>query len=915
MSEVATGWVTLAPSAKGFGSKLNAQIGGQVDGSGKRAGGLFGKAFGAAAGVGAGLAVAGFVKNAVGLEAEFSQTMNTIGAVANVPKKQLKDLSDLALDMGAKTVFSASEAGNAMLELAKGGLSAATIQSGALEGTLTLAAAGGTDMATAATIASNALNTFSLKGKDMGAVAAALAGGANASSASVESLGEALSQVGPGASTAGLNLQETVAVLSAFDAAGIKGSDAGTSLKTMLTRLVPTTTKAKNAMRDLGIDFTNADGSFKSITEISQILQDKLSGLTDEQRTTALSTIFGSDATRAATVLMKQGADGIGKFIKATNDQNAAQRIAESRMKGTAGAIENFKGSVETATLRFGQFVAPAVVKGLNLMTTIVNGIPGAFEAVGRAVSPVVSGVKKVATAFSVLFHDDGVAAFAEIMDNALGNTGQFIGLFRTVGQAIVDTVADLRSFLPVIQQAAGQILPVMADTFRNVLLPAIVGFVSYVGTSLWPIFQQIVGIVRDQVIPIIVSLATFFYGTLYPAVIQIVSAVAQNLKPVFDALVQTFQSSVLPTLQDLLKKFHEWQPTIEKVVVVVLKITGKILEFAAAILGTVLPVAIKFAGWLLQILVPAIATVIGWVVNIIGHLIDFGGAVGDAAGDVVAFAGKVKDKIGDVVGFFTELPGKVKGVFSGAKDWLVQAGKDVINGLIQGLDDAKDWLIAKAKSIAASLPGWVKKVLGIHSPSTVMAEIGRFAVAGFRKGLEDGEKAEDKRIKASIDRLKSKLTDLLSARDSLASSVSSAFTVDLFGGNLAELVSAGKSSVDNLEHAQEAFDALQKRGASKDFLSQLFQSGNTALAVELANASDAQLQQAEHLFEKQNDLAATLGSDVASNEFSNRIDGVRTSIEDLRNDLRNHPKETADALASALDRFASEIIRKRKKK
>jgi TP901 family phage tail tape measure protein len=354
--------------------------------------GLIGKLGVAGAIAGMGAAAVKLGSDSVNLEATFSQTMNTMGAVANVPKDQMKGLSDLALKMGADTTFSASEAANAMLELAKGGLSAATIKSGALAGTLTLAAAGGTSLEVAATIASNALNTFGLKGKDMASVAAALAGGANASSASVESLGQALSQVGPGATNAGLSLQETVATLSAFDAAGIKGADAGTSLKTMLVALVPHTKAARNAMHDLGLKFTDAKGKFLPITNVAQQLKDKLSGLSQEQRTTALSTIFGSDATRAATVLMKQGAAGLTTFIKATQDQNAAQSVAKARMAGTAGAMESFKGSVETAKLQLGLFIAPAVQAGLGMITNAVNGIVPAAQKLsssfGRDLTP-----------------------------------------------------------------------------------------------------------------------------------------------------------------------------------------------------------------------------------------------------------------------------------------------------------------------------------------------------------------------------------------------------------------------------------------------------------------------------------------------------------------------------------------------
>lgn len=340
------------------------------------------------------------VKNAVSTEAAFGKTMNLMQAGSGASGKEMDKLRALAIKMGADTQFSAGQAADAMLELSKSGISPAAIQAGALQGTLTLAAAGGLEMADAAGIAGNALNTFGLEAKDMNSVAAALAGGANASTASVESMGQALRQVGPGAKTAGLSIQETTAVLAAFDNAGIKGSDAGTSLKTMLTRLVPTTVKAKNAMADLGLKFTDSHGKFKSISNISEQLRQKMGKLSDAERTKAMNTIFGSDATRAATVLMGQGAKGIDKLIKKTSDQRAAQKMANASMKGTAGALERMSGSLETASLAIGQMLAPLVVfladhvgAAANAFVAFMPTINAAARALASDLTPAIQGI------------------------------------------------------------------------------------------------------------------------------------------------------------------------------------------------------------------------------------------------------------------------------------------------------------------------------------------------------------------------------------------------------------------------------------------------------------------------------------------------------------------------------------------
>lgn len=377
----------------------------------------------------------GFAKASVDLEAKYSQTMNTIQASSGASEKAMTRLNDLAIKLGQDTSFSANDAANAMLELSKAGITTRNIMGGGVAGTLQLAAAGGTELGTAATIASNAMNAFNLAGKDMDRIAAALAGGANASTASVESLGQALSQVGPGAVNAGLSLNETVAALSAFDSAGVKGSDAGTSLKTMLARLVPQTDKAATAMEQLGLDFVKGNGQFESLENIAGQLQKRLSDLSQAQRTTALNTIFGSDASRAATVLMKEGTDGIRKFIKATEDQNAAQKMADARMSGTAGALERLSGSVETAQLRLGQELAPVVQKaadGLaeNLVPAMDAGIDAAKE-LGNALAPAVKAVAGAlgdlipdADTAASIFHDDLIPAIRTLSDLVAGAVG-----------------------------------------------------------------------------------------------------------------------------------------------------------------------------------------------------------------------------------------------------------------------------------------------------------------------------------------------------------------------------------------------------------------------------------------------------------------------------------------------------------
>jgi TP901 family phage tail tape measure protein len=311
---------------------------------------------------------------AVKTQATFEQNMNLIEAnLEGLSASGKKSLGDLAIKLGKDTVFSANEASAAMLELAKGGFSQAQIEGGGVQATMALAATEGLELADAATITGNALNAFGIKAENASTIADALAAGSSASSASVASLAEGLGNVGPIAKQSGLSLQDTVAALAELDQAGIKGAEGGTALRSFLTRLVPTGKKAKEAVHALGLEFKDADGNFRSLGDISAQLHKKLDGLSEAQRAEALQTIFGTYAKQAAAVFLEGGAKGYQKYRTEVDKTGQAQKLADARMKGTAGSLEKMQGSVETAGLALGTALAPTVIKVAGVIEDLAN--------------------------------------------------------------------------------------------------------------------------------------------------------------------------------------------------------------------------------------------------------------------------------------------------------------------------------------------------------------------------------------------------------------------------------------------------------------------------------------------------------------------------------------------------------------
>jgi TP901 family phage tail tape measure protein len=324
--------------------------------------------FGAAAAAGVGLAISRF--------ADFDQQMSFVQAATHETASNMNLLRNAALDAGARTVYSATEAAGAIEELAKAGVSTKDILSGGLDAALDLAAAGGLAVADAAGIAATALKTFNLQGEDMSHVADLLAAGAGKAMGDVSELAAALAQGGQVAKSTGLSIEETTAGLAAFAEQGLRGSDAGTSFKSMLQRLTPQSAEAQREMDRLGISAYDANGQFIGLANFAGVLQNALKDLTPEQRNAAMATIFGADAVRAANVLYENGATGIQEWTEKVNDQGYAAETARTRLDNLKGDVEALGGAFDTALIQSGSGANDA----LRSLVQTVTGAVGIFS-------------------------------------------------------------------------------------------------------------------------------------------------------------------------------------------------------------------------------------------------------------------------------------------------------------------------------------------------------------------------------------------------------------------------------------------------------------------------------------------------------------------------------------------------------
>lgn len=485
-------------------NKISRELGGMQGSMGAAA--TAGKmAFAAIAGgavaLGAGMAYS------VNIFRKFEQSLNVFQAVSSATGDEMGKVSKLAKQLGKDITLpgtSAKDAADAMTELAKGGLNVRQSMDAA-KGVLRLSAAAGIDNAQAATIAANALNTFHLKASEATRVSDLLAAASNASSAEITDVAEAFQMAGAVFASNRVPIQDLTTEIALMANAGIKGSDAGTSLKTMMMRLAAPTEDAKGALDALGISVYDATGKMRSQRDIIKQFEKATKGMSDEQRNARYQIIFGADAIRAATVIYGGGVDAFDKMSTAVTKEGAAAQLAAAKNKGLTGQIDAIKSTLETWAITIGENVAPLVVtafihiqKAIDYLAPKVSRVaaeigdiwPRVQSAIGAAVPRVIETLK----AFGQTVYTNIIEPSARVLA-AIGRVAsEMATLFGPGLVAIIGTLGA------VAYKAVGGGLQLLADALElvsrhgEIAIPAIAGFVGAMAT------MKIAGVVAPMV-------------------------------------------------------------------------------------------------------------------------------------------------------------------------------------------------------------------------------------------------------------------------------------------------------------------------------------------------------------------------------------------------------------------------------
>ncbi len=520
---------------------------------------------------------------------DFEKTMSWVKAVLSPTWEEFDALGEKAKQLGKDTTFTQGEVAKSMEELAKNGLTAEQILNWAADATTYLAAAAGTDLTTAATIASDSMAIFWLKAEEMKTAINGITWVAVASKFGVNDYALALAQGGWVAKAVWVSFTDFNTSIAAISNLFSSWSDAWTSFKVMLQRLVPASNEAAAVMQDLGLEFFDSNWKMKSMGEISQELKEGLKWLSDEQRNSALQTIFWTDAMRAAVWLAEQGAEGFAKLNEQIWKTDAMEQ-AKIRLDNLSWAWEQFTWSLDVVAVnigaKLGTYLEPLLIKATDfinnfwskwaeLSPTMQNiilsiwGIVAGFTALAMIVwtlwiimGPIISGFSMLASVFSVL-----VSAWSAII-SGIWAVVAFLGGPLTL--AILAVIAVWTLLYQAWTNNWGGIQEIVKGAVDSVVwflswlgwkMAEIWGSITTAASNAWENITNAFSVAWNAIVSVVSTIGQILFATILVLLDSILQLFGTNLASVIQAAMTGWETltSITSIAFENLKNFIFW--------------------------------------------------------------------------------------------------------------------------------------------------------------------------------------------------------------------------------------------------------------------------------------------------------------------------------------------------------------------
>ena len=445
-------------------------------------------------------AVGGLATAAVKVASDFDSAMSQVAAVSGATGKELDALRDKAREMGSKTKFSASEAAEAMNYMAMAGWKIGDMLDG-IEGIMNLAAASGEDLATTSDIVTDALTALGLSASDSGHFADILAAASSNANTNVSMMGETFKYCAPVAGALGFTAEDTAEAIGLMANAGIKSSQAGTAMRTMLTSLTGEVTFVGDAFGELTVQTTNADGSMRSLGDILTDCRAAFAQMSESERAANAEALVGKNAMSGFLAMMNAAPGDIEKLNSAINNcDGTAERMAETMQDNLAGQLTILKSQLEELAISIGEILMPSIRQIVGWIQGLVDWLNGLDE-----------GTKKVIVTVALV-----AAALGPVLI-VIGKVVGAVGTILTVVPKIAGAVSGVVGFV------SGTVIPalsavVAAIGWVPIAIAAVIGVVALLYNKCeW--FRDAVNAVWAQVRDFFVSawevICSFFTETI----------------------------------------------------------------------------------------------------------------------------------------------------------------------------------------------------------------------------------------------------------------------------------------------------------------------------------------------------------------------------------------------------------------
>lgn len=573
------------------------EVGGKLENAGNTIAGAGKKMMGVTTVIG-GLGTA-----AVKTAADFDTSMSKVAAVSGATGKDLEALRDKAREMGAKTKYSASEAAEAMNYMAMAGWKTEDMLSG-IDGIMNLAAASGEDLATTSDIVTDALTAFGLTAKDSGHFADILAAASSNANTNVSMMGETFKYCAPIAGALGFSAEDTAEAIGLMANAGIKSSQAGTSLRSIMNNLTGDIKLSGAALGDVTIATTNADGSMRGLSDILADCRGAFGKLSESEKANAAESLVGKNAMSGFLALMNAAPADIAKLTGAIdNCDGASAKMADTMQDNLAGQLTILKSQLQELAIAFGEILMPAIRSIVSHVQAFINRLNGMDEGTKQSIVKIallVAAIGPLLIIIGTTISKVGMAmkAFSSLAQGIMtlsAKVGGMSGLMGKLGAAIGGISAPVVAVVAVIGTLVAAFVHLWNtnEGFREAIIgtwnrikKTVSGFCQGIVDRLNALgfsFQDITGVIKTVWDGLCQFLAPVFEG-VFNHIADILSTVTGVITGILDVFIGLFTGN--------------WSQMWEGIKGIFSSVWNGIVSFFTNILNVLKGVADVVLGW-----------------------------------------------------------------------------------------------------------------------------------------------------------------------------------------------------------------------------------------------------------------------------------------------------------------------------